>query len=423
MREAPLSDLALDVRRAGLLKSAWNHVRRSALASDSPETRADAQAFDMDSTAHLNRIQRQLQRGKYRFDEAQAVLKRRKGKAPRPIVVATTRDRVVQRALLEVVLSQATVAQATLTPWSYGGLKDRGVPDAVRRVCEVLQTEGQYYLKSDIAGFFTRIPRQRALAELQRLLPDNSIAQLLDDATRVELRDPLFLRDDIKLFPSHELGVAQGCCLSPLLGNVLLREFDSTIGSLPSIHVLRYIDDVLILGPDRHRVRHAFRAARRILENLGFDLYDPAEESAKASEGTTRRGFEYLGCRISRSHVTPSAEVKTRIKKKLGLLLSRGQTGLVKGSFDTPAAYDLSLLEVLGEVSNIIRGWSNQYSFCNADGVMRQLDSWVATELGRYLGTYSDRRKRKAGPEAQRMLGVRLFEDGKRAPIYPLGRH
>lgn len=413
-------NLAYSVRSTANLRDAWSHVRQSALNSDAPESKSQAQQFERDVVGELGRIQRRLRLDRYTFSEAQAVVKRRKNKGPRPIVVATIRDRVVQRALLNVVLKQNAVREAVHTTWSFGGLEQTGVPDAIARVCGDLAEGSAYYLKTDIPGFFTSIRRPEALAVLGSLLPDDSINEVLDLATTVELRDLLFLGDDRDLFPTQELGVAQGCCLSPLLGNVLLKDFDLAVGSIPGVRLLRYIDDVLLLGPDRSTVRRAFRTAKRMLGDLGFKLYAPQEHSDKASEGPTRRGFDYLGCNISPGNVVPSKDARRRIRERIGLVFVRGKTALVKGEFSDDRAYSESLLETLGDVGHVIRGWSNQYSFCNAAPVMRDLDLFVDGELKTYLGVYSDRRQRVSAPAARRMLGVRLFSDGLRRPIYPL---
>ena len=264
-------DLARILRGSDTLRGAWRHVRKSALTSDSRESKEGAQEFEARLDSELRKIRRQLLGGTYRFAQAQGIVKKRGGKTSRPIVVAPIRDRVVQRALLDTVLLQPSVQKTLHTPWSFGGLREIGVPDAIRTACEELANGAGYYLTSDIAGFFTSIPRAQALRELQDLLPDTSIVELLDEATNVELRDPLFLQDDIKLFPTHELGVAQGCCLSPLLGNVLLAEFDEAVGTTEGVRLLRYIDDLLILGRDRASVRRAYREGRKILQGLGLE--------------------------------------------------------------------------------------------------------------------------------------------------------
>jgi retron-type reverse transcriptase len=414
--------LARRVRSSAALRKAWRHVRRSALASDATDVRQEAERFEARWDSELRSIQGKLARQTYRFAEAQGIVKERRGKTSRPIVVAPVRDRVVQRAILETVIGVESVSKAVVTPWSFGGHPRIGVPKAIRAACHSIAGGSEYFLTTDIAGFFTKIPRKKALARLQALLPEDSLSHLLDEATTVELANPLFLKDDRKLFPTYELGVAQGCCLSPLLGNVLLGEFDAEVGGIDGVQLLRYIDDVLILGPDRQTVRRAFRVGRAILKRLGFEFYDPGDASGKAAEGSTRRGFTYLGCVVSPGYVIPSDEAVQRAKDRIQLRFKLGRIHLNRGDFRSPEAYQGSLLDVLLGVSHVVRGWSNQYAFCNADRIMAELDAFVDDELRKYLGFYSDRRSRQDAYERRRMLGVRLFVDGKRDPILPLNR-
>jgi hypothetical protein len=109
------------------------------------------------------------------------------------------------------------------------------------------------------------------------------------------------------------------------------------------------------------------------------------------------------------------------VKERIRLRFARGRTSLTKGGFATHDSYRHSLLHVLQDVSNVVRGWSNQYAFCDAEPMMLELDQFVDEELSTYIGVYGNRRKRAAERDQRRMLGVRLFTDGKRAPIYPLG--
>ena len=415
--------LASKLRTRESLWAAWRHVRASAAVSDSSETREDAHRFERHVDRELRTIQSQLRTGSYRFSEAQAIVKKRKGKTSRPIVVAPVRDRVVQRALLEVVLSQPSVERALATPWSFGGRRKVGVPDAISAACTAIAKGGSYYIKSDISGFFTKIPRPKAIDALAALLPDDSLRDILEAATSVELRDPLFISDDLKLFPTHELGVAQGCCLSPLLGNVLLRDIDEEIGQINvNVCLLRYIDDVLLIGPSREVVHRAFRKARSEFATLGFDLYDPAGQRDKAAEGSTRRGFDYLGCNISPGYIVPSADARKRLKDKVRTIINDGRHSIERHSFETTDSYAFSMITVLGELSNVIKGWANQYAFCNADSIMTQLDAFVDEQLGKYFASYSRHRAKTPGSRSRRMLGVRLFSDGNKKPILPLAK-
>ena len=96
-------------------------------------------------------------------------------------------------------------------------------------------------------------------------------------------------------FPIYEVGVAQGNSLSPLLGNILLKDFDRRMNE-GDCTCLRYIDDFLILAPNAKAARSRFRLAKRLLSELDMSL---SEE--KSSEGAINvdNQFEFLGVELA----------------------------------------------------------------------------------------------------------------------------
>lgn len=49
------------------------------------------------------------------------------------------------------------------------------------------------------------------------------------------------------------------------------------------------------------------------------------------------------------------------------------------------------------KVSNILMGWGNQYSFCNAGALFKDIDREIDEFLKEYLGRYSKSRKKFQG--------------------------
>ena len=80
-----------------------------------------------------------------------------------------------------------------------------------------------------------------------------------------------------------------------------------------------------------------------------------------------------------------------------------------------------SLIQALSEVSNILKGWGNQYAFCTDRQLLRNLDREVDRLLRDFLGFYRDRRQRcnERGEhdDARRLLGLHLLADSKHDPI------
>ena len=95
--------LSVLLRRFSNLEEAWRQVRSHAIRSQSPEIRAEARLFEQSVTAKLRSVQSRLGQGRFTFEPARGITIRRKGKTPRPVVVAPIESRIVQRALLNVL--------------------------------------------------------------------------------------------------------------------------------------------------------------------------------------------------------------------------------------------------------------------------------------------------------------------------------
>jgi retron-type reverse transcriptase len=92
------------VRSTNALVAAWHAIRRNAETSQTASTKQIAREFGQNLPRNIRRIQDRLRKG-YRFEKAfGATPSKGPGKTgKRPIVVAPLADRIVQRAILDVL--------------------------------------------------------------------------------------------------------------------------------------------------------------------------------------------------------------------------------------------------------------------------------------------------------------------------------
>jgi len=406
------------------LARAWQSVHRSGMRSQSERTRSAIKSFEADLDTRLKRISSELKNREFNFGTARAAPIKRKGKAPRPLLVPEIPARLVQRALLEVLQRQESIAAYVDHPCSYGGLPGKKRADVILHACRAIANGASYVIRSDIPGFFTRILRLDVLDRIRTLLPDDSLEELIDSATSLEIGNVEQIQAFLHLFPEDDVGVAQGCCLSPLFGNIYLRGFDDALNSGSAI-TLRYIDDFLILGKDRESAMDCFREARKILRTLNLDAYHPADQSGKASERRVKRGFEFLGCHIAPGSVEPSSTARAafleRVAGELRTVAHVLQTGLPNPDEDQRH----SLTGVLSRVSRMVRGWSEQYRFCNQSDAFKSVDLKIDRMVTKFLKTFFKQYKRARSDPARRrrLLGIWMTSHTSRDPILPLSAH
>lgn len=406
------------IRTQASLHRAWSVVRDNGLASSSPETREEIKFYSKELTRNLNRISTQLRENRFSFGKAKALLIKKKSGSPRPVVVAPVGSRIVQRAILDTIQRIPAIFSELHAGYNFGGVegKNFGVPAAIKKTLSAAQ-EKNYYIRTDIKSFFTAVPREEAVSRIAAHIDDKRFNEFLKEATDTELADMAKLGEKAKLFPLAEDGVAQGSCLSPLLCNYLLSDFDRAMNSR-GIVCVRYIDDFIIFGPDRKSTFKAFRAGLTLLRNLGLAAYDPLsssdEERRKADHGSTEEEFKFLGCDIRRDRVRPSKSSRNKLIREVTHIfdsvideLEQPKRSIITGN---------NYAEAIRLASNKIRGWGNTYSFCTDDQLMKNIDIEITERFVNFNDKMKYCSRKLSDLDKRRVFGLFCLEDCNRDP-------
>jgi len=413
------STLLSRVRSMSVLGPAWRVIHENGNSSHSPETRREVAAFAENAEENLTRIQRQLNKNAFVFMPSRGIPIEKKGKGgKRPLVVAPVESRIVQRAILEVLLSVPEIRGYAENPYSFGGVRKKhgkqiaGVPAAVEAVLGAIEAGAKFAIRSDISTFFTKISKPFVTSIVERATQDPPFVELFKEAITVELENLAELQQDADLFPLYEVGVAQGCSLSPLLGNLLLSRFDEQM-NLGACRCFRYVDDFLILAPDGVAAESQFSLGVAILKSLGLRI-----SSEKTVKGKVGNGFEFLGIELNNGIVRPSKESRKRFLTRAHKTLQLSVVGFRAAERARQLSPRLSLVRTFTEVSGIVQGWGKQYFFCNDRNLLSQLDHKLDSMIRGYLGAYSAVSKTADRELRRQLLGVPLLE---KLPSRPFG--
>ncbi len=415
-RQRSYKSLCRRVRSTRVLVRAWHAIRRNAETSRQEATKNKAKLFGNDLPKNLRTIQKRLKDG-YRFAPAYGAtpLKGIGKVGKRPIVVAPLEDRIVQRAILDV-LQEATeitgVQRVLRTPTSIGGIKGRGVDHAIAIFDERVKAGDRYIAGSDISGFFTKIPRERVLAFLEAEGVETDFIQLVRDGMSVELSNADKLSDDdLKMFPTGADGVAQGCPLSALAGNIVLENFDIAMNGR-GITCIRYIDDFLVIGKTRNAVDAAMRAAEALLGKLDMKIYNPVASPNKAFAGTVDDGHVFLGYELRPGSYPPSLEARKKLNEQIAALIASGQKAITKAvSGRALTSQDRCYAQTLVRLDHTIRGWRNSFKSSNCPEIFDQLDSEIDRRLHDFRSFYLDKINRGTAAQKRRAARVALLAD------------
>lgn len=394
------------------LLAAWETVKRNGLQSKSDITKQQIKDFDFKVRLRLGKIQKQLKENKFSFSMDRGVpIQRGEGKDDRPLVVSPVENRIVQRAILNVLqMKKAGLQKLINNGSSFGGIEEKSVADALKLVAEKTQAGAKYFARSDIKSFFTKIPKQEVLDLIKAALPikDEEFENLLELAINIELENLAALGIKASLFPDDETGVAQGSCLSPFLGNLFLLKFDELSNS-HDVTCIRFVDDYVILGPSDELVRKKFEAGKKWLVQRGLEVYEPYSDEAKGQAGPIHHGFDFLGCDVFPGRISPSTKSVAKFRDKIH--------NKMRDSF---RKHDpTSLAEALTGLKNTVQGWGNSYQFCNDPHLVKKIDDWFIDEVIKFHGEHLKRLQESTCKVTfMKKLGVSTLSKCKTNPIY-----
>lgn len=397
------------------LERAWRKVREHALASTSYSTHQALIAFEKSPLESIAQLRKRLTAGNFQFAPQLGVLVRKQNTSEyRPLVVAPLEDRIVQRAILDVMTDDVPAVQKILSiSTSVGGMRTRGVASAMKHIMNAIDDGSRYFLRSDIANFFTKIPKEKVKAFAVASIRDKKFLGLFESALNTELQNLSELGEHKFLFPTGNDGVAQGSALSTLAGNIVLEDFDRVLNER-NILCVRYIDDFMILGPNESTVKKAFASAQQLLSQLNMIAYAPGDGSNKAECGYVSSGFSFLGCYVNGTAklIQPARKNRTRLLREIDQFLDHALQALQWTSHtDEAPTIRQRYAQTLVKLDGIISGWGHAFQFCNCGATFDSLDNAIDDKINRFNRGVKNLLRANSPRASRRILGVQLLRD------------
>ena len=256
--------------------------------------------FLMDLEPEVLRLRRELLDGTWRPGRYRVFSVR--DPKPRTICAAPFRDRVVHHALCAVL---EPVFERYAVPDSFACRPGKGTLAALRRAQQHARRHA-YFGKLDVRRYFSTLDHAALRRLLRRLFADPRVLGLLD---RV-------LDAGAPGSPPGK-GLPIGNLTSQHLANLYLGPLDHYVKETLRVPgYARYMDDVLVFGPDRRTVRAWLEEIERFAgERLRLVLKPEATVLAPVTEGVP-----FLGFRIFPGVVRLDGHRVRRLRRKLAAL-------------------------------------------------------------------------------------------------------
>ncbi len=260
------------------LLDAWREVQENDLDDGKVNPRVAAYADGI--LGRLAALGRALRDGTWKPSPVYAMEIEKPSGGKRLLAVPAVEDRVVERALMEVV---DDLVDAVLLPWSYAYRKGLSVGDALHDLVTARDDGARWVVRADIKDCFELIPRWSALTRLREVVPDPEVCHLVGQLVNRRGVGPAARRI------REGKGLHQGSSLSPVLTNLYLDAFDREL--LRAGHrVLRYSDDFAIPVTAYAEGEKALDLAATALKGLGLELNEDKSRIESFDEGV-----EFLG--------------------------------------------------------------------------------------------------------------------------------
>lgn len=200
--------------------------------------------YATDLKANLERLHSRLHSGAYRARPSRRVFIPKSDGSKRPLGIATLEDKLVQRAVVEVLNA---IYEEDFLGFSYGFRPGRSQHMALDALAVgIWRKKVNWVLDADIRGFFDAIDHDWMQRMLEHRIGDKRLLRLISKWLKAGV-----LEDGVRV--QSNTGSPQGATISPLLANVFLHYvFDLWVDQWRRKHargemiVVRYADDTLL---------------------------------------------------------------------------------------------------------------------------------------------------------------------------------
>lgn len=183
-----------------------------------------------------------------------------------------------------------------------------------------------------ISKYFYRVDHAVLLEILGRRITDPDVMTLLERVIN-NPNEPFGLprgkKPEDVAFESwlYNVGMPIGNLLSQMFANIVLNELDQYCKHVLKIHCyIRYMDDILVLGPDKEQLKQCHAAIAAFLsEMLHLDL------NAKTCIRPVSMGIEFVGQRVWATHCVLRKSTVRRMKREVRKISEDVRDGVITG--------------------------------------------------------------------------------------------
>lgn len=350
----------------------------------------EVQSFLLEKKENLENIHRKLLKGEYKFHKPlRKEVKRFDTKEKRYIFTSCIEDRIVQRAIINVVPSYFNEA---ISENVYSYRKGSSVLKAISYVIRLIRNcPDELIFKSDFENFHENVDLRILRKQVRTLLTEfpevlGVFESLLDSLSKVGF-------------------LPKGMPLTNFLLNVYLKEFDKTVSQEFDAYI-RYADDFLVVPYANSKKDEVRSFIEEEGAKLGLKLKE--EKSKFVQKGC----FEFLGYKFSLQDnlkIGLSKFTIIRLKRKIKRLTAKRKFSKVNTKNYVESSEIRSLIKRINYFFSTKKksSWSKYYCRVNDFDKVREIDSWILDRVRLLITKKTNLKNRSLIPSANiRRMGL-----------------
>lgn len=271
-----------------LLRTAFHQTRKDGAVGIDGQTAA---AYELELEGNLESLLRRAKDGSY----VAPPVKRGyvpKGNGLRPIGIPTFEDKVLQRAIVQIL---ERLYEPIFHPHSFGYRPARSAHQALALLRQQLeQGGGGHVVEMDIQAFFDNLDKSRLREFLQQRIGDGVILRLINKWLKAGVMEAGSVH-----YP--ETGSPQGGVISPILANVYLHHvldqwFEEQVKPrlIGQARLIRFADDAVLIMRNDKDAKRVMQVLPKRFNRYGLQLH-PDKTCVTVFRPKEKSSIDFLG--------------------------------------------------------------------------------------------------------------------------------